>query len=116
MLALRASHASLGTRDPMARAHLLRTVAFAVACGLWIAFFAAAMLRPDVLDSLWADIGRQLLGVRVPLGVLLFPWTIAIAAWNSAVEPWLRDVIVLGVALLSLDLLAPNGRSILRQT
>ena len=86
---------------------LINLVAFTILTLLWLAFGAALLFNRELLDSAWQTFRSWPLVVQVVLGLLLLPVVLGLWIWETTWPLWLRLVLVVGLALVTLYLFFP---------
>ena len=71
---------------------------FTFMVGMWSAFFTLMLVSPDTLHDIWDWLTGLPLLAEIAMWILLLPWALALAVWESS----LRD----GLTLLILAFLA----------
>jgi hypothetical protein len=82
-------------RPPSARVGAVAWLVFMV--GMWIAFFVA--LLGDQLGDIWQWARDLPLALEFGLWLLMFPWLLGTAVWESSWAPWLRVCLVASFAV-----------------
>jgi hypothetical protein len=82
-------------RPPSARVGAVAWLVFMV--GIWIAFFVA--LLGEWLGSVWQWARDLPLLLELGLWLLMFPWLLGTAVWESSWAPWLRVCLVASFAV-----------------
>jgi hypothetical protein len=104
--------ASTGTTDGGRRGIVERLlqpyVVFPIVVLLWLAFGAALVLDPGALDSLWHAIRGLWLPLQAAVWLLALPWVIGLWIWQSAWAPWLRLLLVAGLAAATVYAFYPH--------
>jgi hypothetical protein len=67
---------------------------FVFMVGMWLAFAGLAVAAPEALDDIWRWAGGLPLVVEAVVWLLLFPWMLGLAVWQSSWEDWLRLLLV----------------------
>src|SRR4051812_3081419 len=97
----------LGTETDGGRFRVMAVVGFVVVLVLWIAFGLALVLRQENLDTAWTAFRTAPLPLQVVEGVVLLPWVLGLAAWETSWALWLRIVLVAGIAWASIYAFLP---------
>lgn len=83
-------------------------VAGFIAClVLWIAFAGLLVGNREALDVVWKSFRQQAFVLQGAEGIVLLPWAIGLAVWESALAAWLRLLLVAGIALANLYVFFP---------
>lgn len=85
---------STGSANPMIGAILLSVIGGA----LWVAFGAVLLVSPATLQELWSGARALPWYLQIPTRIVLLPWMLGLAAWQST---WPAAVRVLAVATLA---------------
>jgi hypothetical protein len=91
----RMSGVATAMRPPSARVGGVAWLVFIV--GMWIAFFLA--LLGDRLGDIWQWARDLPLVLEFGLWLLMFPWLLGTAVWESSWAPWLRVCLVASFAV-----------------
>ena len=65
----------------------------------WIAFAYLAFAAPGGLDAAWSWVRAQLLLVQIAMWLFLLPWMIGLWLWQTSLAPWMRVLLIAGLAL-----------------
>lgn len=103
----RRSHLDLTEPEPGSPEQKVAVTAFLVGAVLWIAFLAMMVLDAARLTEIWDGFRDQWLVWQVVEGVLLLPWTLALAIWTTGGEVWVRSVAVIAISFITLYLFYP---------
>ncbi len=76
---------------------------------LWLAFGWTLMLGRQALDGAWRSFQHQSRVVQGIEVVLLLPWVVALAVWESKWTLVLRVILVVGLACSTLFAFFPKG-------
>jgi hypothetical protein len=87
-----APHASASRGDPMGQAWLVIMV------GAWAVFFTLLVAAPEALDEIWAWVTGLPLAAEIVMWVLLLPWLVGLAVWQSDWSPLARVLVLALVA------------------
>ncbi|TNB72138.1 hypothetical protein FHJ30_11315 [Arthrobacter sp. BB-1] len=86
---------------------IVSAIVFVIAVLLWAAFGAVLLVRQGNLADLWAAFRGQPWVLQGLEFLVLLPWTAALWVWNTAWELWIRALLLVGLAWVSLYLLFP---------
>jgi hypothetical protein len=84
-------------------------VGFVAVLVLWLAFGGALLLRREALDGAWHSFQQQPRVVQGLEAVLLLPWVVALAVWESKWALAVRVVLVVGLAWATIFAFLPSG-------
>lgn len=70
---------------------------FTMMVGMWSAFSTLLIASPETLGEIWSWLTGLPLAAEVVMWIVLFPWALALAVWQSSWEEW---VTLLVIALL----------------
>ena len=90
---------------------LFNYVFFVFVIAVWLAFGYAAVTSAGSLDALWTSIRALPLIVQLAMWALLLPWMIALWIWESGWAAWLRILLVLGLAWVTIMITLPRAAS-----
>lgn len=82
---------------------------FALVAILWVAFAGALVASAGGLDELWTWVRDQSTLIQGVMWVLLLPWMIALAVWESSWVLWVKLTIIAGLAAASLYMFLPRS-------
>ena len=82
-------------------------VAFTILTLLWLAFGAALLFNRELLDAAWQIYRSWPLVGQIILGLLLLPVVLGLWIWETAWPLWLRLILVVGLAWVTLYLFFP---------
>ncbi len=82
--------------------------AFAALAALWLAFGAALLFNRELLDRVWQSFRRLPLLVQCAVVLLTLPVTVGLWVWQTRWPIWLRLVIVLALAWVTLYTFFPH--------
>lgn len=80
------------------RDRIINIFAFAILTLLWLAFGAALLFNPDLLDTTWQSFRSWPLIVQLVMGLLILPVVLGLWIWETSWPLLLRLVLVLGLA------------------
>jgi hypothetical protein len=63
---------------------------FTFMVGMWSAFCTLLLASPETLDDIWDWLTGLSLGVEILMWILLLPWALALAVWESSWPGWLQ--------------------------
>jgi hypothetical protein len=81
---------------------------FGLMIGGWAAFFALLLSSESTPGEAWRDLRELPLVVEALVWLALFPFVLAMAAWESSWETWLRLLLISSFALLWPTLFFPR--------
>jgi hypothetical protein len=87
---------------------IIAYIAFGVLAFLWLAFFAAMLINPELLNTAWQTFRGWPLIVQLVVGLLTLPVTLGLWIWNTAWPIWLRLILVIGLAGVTLYTFFPK--------
>jgi hypothetical protein len=76
---------------------------------VWLAFGGALLLSREALDGAWHFFRHQSRVVQGLEAVLLLPWVVALAVWESRWALAVRVVLVVGLAWATIFAFLPRG-------
>jgi len=82
--------------------HLINHVAFAVLSLLWLAFGAALLTNPEVLQAVWQTFSDWHWVVQALVTLVTLPVVLSLWIWQTSWPFWLRLIIVLVLAWITL--------------
>jgi ABC-type Fe3+-siderophore transport system permease subunit len=71
---------------------------FALVVAVWSAFLTLLVAAPSSLDDVWHWLTGLPPAAEIPMWILMLPWALGLAAWESSWQEWLR---LLAVVLLA---------------
>jgi hypothetical protein len=71
---------------------------FAFMVAMWSAFFTLLVAAPDSLADGWHWLTGLPLAAEIVMWILLLPWALGLAVWQSSWQEWLRLLVVAVVA------------------
>jgi hypothetical protein len=74
----------------------------------WSAFVTLLAASPETLADVWSWLGGVALFYEIVMWILLLPWAVGYAVWESSWDHWLRILLVVLVAAMHLVLSAPR--------
>ncbi len=71
---------------------------------LWITFFVLMGFYPETLDSIWSWLRGLPLVAEIVMWIVMLPWAIGLAIWQSSLATWLSVLLIalLAVAWMSI--------------
>lgn len=95
--------------EPLHRpsAQRVAAVTFFVVAALWFTFLAVMFIDGERLTDLWAAFRDQFLVLQVIEAVLLLPWALGLAIWNTDWDLWVRYIAITGTAWTTAYLFYP---------
>lgn len=67
---------------------------FTLMVGMWSAFSALLIASPETLEEIWSWLTGLPLAAEIVMWILLLPWALGLAVWQSSWDEWLRLLIV----------------------
>ena len=67
---------------------------FTFMVGMWAAFFTLVLASPDTLDDIWTWLTGLPLLAEIAMWILLLPWVLALAVWQSSLGDGLTFLIL----------------------
>jgi hypothetical protein len=83
-------------------------VAFTVLTLLWLGFGAALLFKRDLLDQAWRQFRSWNILVQVLVALLVLPVILGLWIWHTTLPFWLRLVVVLGLAWMTIYTFFPR--------
>ncbi len=87
---------------------IINITAFGVLAALWLAFAAALALNRALLDKTWRIFRSSPLLVQIVIALLVLPVIIGLAVWETRWPIWLRLIVVLGLAWMTVYTFFPR--------
>jgi hypothetical protein len=87
---------------------VVNLVAFAVLGLLWLAFGAAALLNPEMLDDIWQSFQNWPPVFQLIVGLLVLPVALGLWIWETSWPFFLRFILVVGLAYVTVYLFFPR--------
>jgi hypothetical protein len=87
-----APHASARHGDPLGQAWLVIMVS------AWAIFFALLVAAPEALDEIWVWVRDLPLAAEIVVWIILLPWLVGLAVWQSDWSPLARGLVLALVA------------------
>ncbi len=87
---------------------LINITAFGVLAALWLAFLAALVLNRALLDKTWRIFRSSSILVQIVIALLVLPVIIGLAVWETRWPIWLRLIVVLGLAWMTVYTFFPR--------
>ncbi len=81
---------------------IISITAFGLLTTLWLAFAAALILNRGLVDKAWRLFRSSPILVQIVIAVLVLPVIIGLAVWETRWPIWLRLVLVLGLAWVTI--------------
>jgi hypothetical protein len=98
------------TRQQMSRRTVGGYVWFALMLGGWTVFFVLLVFAQSTVGELWRELRDLPIVVEGLVWLLLFPFVLATAVWESSWDEWLRLLLVSMFALVWSALFFPRKR------
>jgi hypothetical protein len=67
---------------------------FTLMVGMWSAFFTLLLAAPDTLQEIWDWLTGLSLVAEVVMWILILPWALALAVWQSSWGDWQRLLVM----------------------
>lgn len=80
------------------RDRIINIFAFTVLTLLWLAFGAALLFSPNLLDTTWESFRDWPLVVQLLVGLSVLPLVAGLWIWETTWPVWLRLILVAGLA------------------
>jgi hypothetical protein len=90
---------------------IINLLAFSVLLLLWLAFAAALIFSRGSLDSAWEAFRSWPPLVQLVVGMLTLPVTVGLWVWETTWPAWLRLMLVIGLAWVTLYTFFPRRAS-----
>jgi hypothetical protein len=87
---------------------IVNIISFAVLTLLWLAFGAALVFNPGILDTVWHTFRGLPLLIQVVVGLLLLPLVLGLWIWESSWPLWLRLLLVVGLGVATVMAFLPR--------
>lgn len=88
---------------------VINYAAFGILTLLWLGFGAALLFNRTALDTIWQAFQAFPLVVQVVVGLIVLPVALGLWIWESELPVWLRLVLVVGLAFVTVYVFMPNG-------
>jgi hypothetical protein len=75
---------------------------------VWLVFVVLLIASPLTLAEVWLWIGDLPVAARGLVTLVFLPWVLALAAWFSQLDDWLRIAAVAGLAVVSIVAFLPR--------
>jgi hypothetical protein len=82
--------------------------AFTVLTLLWLAFGVALLFNRELLDAAWQTFRGWPLVLQIIVGLLVLPVTLGLWIWETSWPLWLRLILVIGLATMTVYLFYPR--------
>jgi len=90
------------------RDRIINIAAFGVLTLLWLVFAAALLFNRDLLDAVWQSFRGWPLLVQFVVGILVLPVFAGLWIWETSWPMWLRLILVLGLAWVTIYTFFPR--------
>ena len=90
------------------RDRIINIVAFTVLTLLWLGFAAAVLFNRDMLDTVWHSFRSWPLVIQLVVGLLVLPVVLGLWIWETSWSLWLRLILVLGLAWVTIYTFFPK--------
>lgn len=90
---------------------LINYVAFAVLGLLWLGFGAALLINPEILQAVWQAFRGWHWLVQALITLLTMPVVLGLWFWQTTWPLWLRLILVIGLAWVTLYTFFPKKAS-----
>jgi hypothetical protein len=67
---------------------------------LWITFFVLMGFYPETLDSIWNWLRGLPIAAEIVMWIVMLPWAIGLAIWESSLATWLSVLVIAVLALI----------------
>jgi hypothetical protein len=81
---------------------------FAILSILWLAFGAALLFNPAVLDGIWQSFRAFPMIAQLGIGLLLLPVVTGLWIWQTPWPLWLRLILVVGLGIATIYTFFPK--------
>jgi len=92
--------------------NLISIAAFAILTLAWLAFGAALIFNPAILDIVWQSFRGWPLVVQLVVGLLVFPVALGFWIWESSWPLLLRLLLVIGLGAATVYTFFPRRSKI----
>ncbi len=90
----------------------INILAFAILAILWLGFLLALVFNREALNSAWQIFRNWPLILQIIVGLLTLPVIIGLWVWQTGWAIWLRVILVLGLAWVTVYTFFPRAKSI----
>lgn len=87
---------------------VINYAAFAILSLLWLGFIAALLFNPALLDTVWQSFRSWSLILQLAVGLLVLPVALGLLIWETAWVFWLRLILVIGLAWVTVYTFFPR--------
>ncbi len=87
---------------------IVSITAFGLLTALWLAFAAGLALNRALLDKTWRILRSSPILVQIIIALLVLPVIIGLAVWETRWPIWLRLIVVLGLAWMTVYTFFPR--------
>lgn len=87
---------------------IINVGSFAILSILWLGFGAALIFNQAILDTAWQLVRGLPLAVQAIVWLVVLPVTLGLWIWESSWPLWLRLVLVIGLAWVTLYTFFPR--------
>ncbi len=92
--------------------NLISIAAFAILTLAWLAFGAALIFNPAILDAVWQSFRGWPLVVQLVVGLLVLPVALGLGIWESSWPLALRLILVIGLGVATVYTFFPRRSKI----
>ena len=92
--------------------NLISMAAFAILALAWLAFGAALIFNPAILDTVWQSFRGWPLVVQLVVGLLVLPVALGLGVWESSWPLALRLLVVVGLGAATVYTFFPRRSQI----
>jgi hypothetical protein len=89
---------------------IINFAAFAILTLLWLGFGAALVFNRALLDVVWQSFRGLPFLLQIVVGLLVLPVVLGLWIWESSWPIWLRLVLVVSLAFVTVYLFFPRRR------
>ena len=90
------------------RNRIINDVAFAVLALLWLGFVAALLFNREILNIVWQSFRSWPLIVQLVVGLFTLPVVAGLWIWDTTWPLWLRLILVIGLAWVTVYTFFPR--------
>lgn len=90
------------------RDQIINIVAFTVLTALWLAFAAALLFNPDLLNAVWQSFRSWSLILQIIVGLLALPVVAGLWIWETSWPLLLRLILEAGLAWVTVYTFLPK--------
>lgn len=90
------------------RDRIINIIAFSVLTALWLAFTAALLVNPALLDTVWQSFRSWSLILQILVGLLALPVIAGLWIWETSWPLLVRLILVAGLAWVTIYTFFPR--------